>query len=1025
MVNRSVLRILTLALLLSVTGAAAARAEINPVTRPSTATIVPTPGQPDAMTPLSTSVDPGLYLDKTWPGWKNRGNLLEPPDCHGAAGEHGILEVTNRSVSFLKKDGTPYWASDFDFWILYQHPGRIVDPRAVYDPQTKRFFITAVQVHGIFDPLPAKCHVHLAVSKTDRPATPGPADWWFFVFDVTQYEGGTPFGLDYPGLACDDRALYLVGNMFEYPIFGGNFRNSMVVSIDKTLAAQGVLAYTIAQTPALYDLGHGFTLQPTRLIGAPVPGGVEYFCEVPYDGPVDQVRLWALEDPLGTPTLRDTTIAVPSWGGVISLAPQCIPGNVRTWSPTAQGNAFWRDGSLWFCHASALAGHTAIHWYRVETNGWPTGAAQLGESGTIDPGAGLWAYQPAIGGNALGDVGIVFTQSGSSLCPTPMYSAYRAGTGGFTPPAVLTAGPAGAPSSSWGDYATVTEDPIDHGLWIAHEIHPTADQGDWTQQWGHLRFDDDVAGWPDSGRVVRNGQVEVRNAVVVPSSAGGAVLVWRELDAVWAQRLGADGARAAGWPARGLKAGDGPLDRFRACSDSAGGAYVTWYSDLYGARVTRVDAQGVIAAGWPANGIYLGTLDDMPNIAGTTAGVLLSWTEGGAVAQRISPSGQLLWGANGVLLDTGGWSPVVVPDDAGGALVSWAPGRAQRVASDGTPAWPGNVDLIPDGDAPVAVPDGAGGVIAVFQTLGEDGLGDLIAQRVSGSGALAPGWPAAGAPLCTLSGLQSEPAVLADGAGGVFAVWRDQRTFASTRSDVYAQRLGADGQVAAGWIANGRPVCTSPGHQFGAALAADPGGGIRIAWEDHRGIPGCLNGDCDADVYTQVFHPDGSAALAANGEPVSAASGTQALPAVALLGGGRSLVVWNDGRAVPDCTPWCTIAVVARLYTSPTAVEPPAGPLARTVELAAPEPNPVSRDGGRVALGYRIADRHRDEPLRLEIFDLSGRRVRTLTSGPARAGIQRATWDLRDTDGRAVRPGLYFARLRVGATQLTRNLMVW
>ena len=53
---------------------------------------------------------------------------------------------------------------------------------------------------------------------------------------------------------------------------------------------------------------------------------------------------------------------------------------------------------------------------------------------------------------------------------------------------------------------------------------------------------------------------------------------------------------------------------------------------------------------------------------------------------------------------------------------------------------------------------------------------------------------------------------------------------------------------------------------------------------------------------------------------------------------------------------------------------------------------------------------------RLEIFDVSGRRVRALHEGPLTAGLHRFRWDGRDMADRAVASGLYFARLhtRVG-----------
>lgn len=51
----------------------------------------------------------------------------------------------------------------------------------------------------------------------------------------------------------------------------------------------------------------------------------------------------------------------------------------------------------------------------------------------------------------------------------------------------------------------------------------------------------------------------------------------------------------------------------------------------------------------------------------------------------------------------------------------------------------------------------------------------------------------------------------------------------------------------------------------------------------------------------------------------------------------------------------------------------------------------------------------------LEVFDVTGARLRTLVAGRAPAGTHSQRWDLRDDAGRRVRAGLYFARLTVGA----------
>ena len=57
-------------------------------------------------------------------------------------------------------------------------------------------------------------------------------------------------------------------------------------------------------------------------------------------------------------------------------------------------------------------------------------------------------------------------------------------------------------------------------------------------------------------------------------------------------------------------------------------------------------------------------------------------------------------------------------------------------------------------------------------------------------------------------------------------------------------------------------------------------------------------------------------------------------------------------------------------------------------------------------------------PARMEVFDLSGRRVATIVSGILTAGRHMARWDGRDERGRVIRAGLYLVRLTAGGTTL-------
>ncbi|MFN0151762.1 MAG: FlgD immunoglobulin-like domain containing protein [bacterium] len=75
--------------------------------------------------------------------------------------------------------------------------------------------------------------------------------------------------------------------------------------------------------------------------------------------------------------------------------------------------------------------------------------------------------------------------------------------------------------------------------------------------------------------------------------------------------------------------------------------------------------------------------------------------------------------------------------------------------------------------------------------------------------------------------------------------------------------------------------------------------------------------------------------------------------------------------------------------------------------LLAVSPNPSA--GGNVSIAFRAAQAGLQTDV--SIYDLSGRRVRTIASGSFALGVQSALWDGRDESGGRVAAGAYFARL--------------
>jgi hypothetical protein len=103
------------------------------------------------------------------------------------------------------------------------------------------------------------------------------------------------------------------------------------------------------------------------------------------------------------------------------------------------------------------------------------------------------------------------------------------------------------------------------------------------------------------------------------------------------------------------------------------------------------------------------------------------------------------------------------------------------------------------------------------------------------------------------------------------------------------------------------------------------------------------------------------------------------------------------------------------------AAPDPTQGLPRTLALSAPAPNPLT-SGARFAWAVPSEDAGRT--YELAIFDLSGRRLKTLAAGSAQPGRFTAQWSRRGDDGSLVGAGVYFARLRVGGRGLTQKLVV-
>jgi hypothetical protein len=99
-------------------------------------------------------------------------------------------------------------------------------------------------------------------------------------------------------------------------------------------------------------------------------------------------------------------------------------------------------------------------------------------------------------------------------------------------------------------------------------------------------------------------------------------------------------------------------------------------------------------------------------------------------------------------------------------------------------------------------------------------------------------------------------------------------------------------------------------------------------------------------------------------------------------------------------------------------VEIPDRPTPRVHALQAAYPNPFR---GRTSIPYAVAEATEVD---MVLYDVAGRRVRTLIEESHAPGWFLATWDGRDDGGRTLGSGVYYLSVRIGDLAENRKLLL-
>lgn len=158
---------------------------------------------------------------------------------------------------------------------------------------------------------------------------------------------------------------------------------------------------------------------------------------------------------------------------------------------------------------------------------------------------------------------------------------------------------------------------------------------------------------------------------------------------------------------------------------------------------------------------------------------------------------------------------------------------------------------------------------------------DIYAQCLDTNGYYR--WGNNGIKICNAIRKQKNAKIVGDNAGAFYIAWEDERSGAG-KIDLYIQKVNTNG--VSQWKRNGLEVVTATGNQSGVQLVVLPnGGGVMVTWMDGR------NGNLD--IYAQKFNGSGVEQWAANGIPVTTASGDQINQRIE-SNGTNFTIVWED-----------------------------------------------------------------------------------------------------------------------------------
>jgi uncharacterized repeat protein (TIGR01451 family) len=463
-------------------------------------------GLPTAPDPVLQSAPGTFAMPSTAANFEGIGNVdfVLPPDTTGAVGPNHYVQWVNLSLAvFDKATGTMLSGWPKHGNVVWQNLGgpcasaNSGDPIVLYDHLDGRWLLSQFALpNGLAGPF-YQC---LAVSQSGDPT----GAYHLYAFKISDTKLN-----DYPKFGVWPDGYYMAINQFTCMAqcrWGG--QGVVVFEREKMLAgasARGIYFDLYGTDPNLGGM------LPAALDGPPPPPGTpNYFAEFDDDAwnySPDQIQIWNFSVTWGaTPTASFTRIAQLATASfdsdMCAGSRNCIPQPGTNVGLDAiadrlmyrlQYRNFGTHQTLMANHTVDVGGdHAGIRWYELRNAGSGWGIHQ---QGTYAPDA-YHRWMGSIAMDGAGNIALGFSMGGATKYPSIHYTGRLAGA--IAGPGLMTeteaviidgAGSQTHTASRWGDYSTMSVDPVDDcTFWYTHEYYPSTTSASWHTRIASFKF---------------------------------------------------------------------------------------------------------------------------------------------------------------------------------------------------------------------------------------------------------------------------------------------------------------------------------------------------------------------------------------------------------------------------------------------------------------------------------------------------------------------------------------------------------